>query len=250
MRGSSRLPSVEAVDDGAVRQAQSKAGQRGVGDRLAGTQAVEVQVLDDARVGQRAQVDDDLVAVLVGVDVVEGKARVGLEAVDCLAGGAVDQREARAELGLPPVVLDVRASGQRERQRVDDERELGEHDPAFGQAERVHVGGLLDRQRGDHAGLELLRVHREEPVAAARAEVGGVVERRPLARSRCGCAVVSCPGALYGCTSAAFRVRGSNWTCIGVSVIATKRSPSFITLTLALSGKTSSTRGRKGSGRA
>ena len=50
----------------------------------------------------------------------------------------------------------------------------------------------------------------------------------------CGWAVVSIPGALYA-TPAVASVSGSNWTGIGVSVMATNRSPSFTRLTLALS---------------
>ena len=48
------------------------------GDRLAGAQALEVEVLDDLRVVEDADVDDHLVAVLVGVDVVKAEAGVGL----------------------------------------------------------------------------------------------------------------------------------------------------------------------------
>ena len=113
-----------------------------LGDRLAGAQPLEVEVLDDLGVVEGADVDHDLVAVLVGVDVVEAEARLGLERAGALAGGAVEELEPRAELGLPAVVLDVGAAAERERQRVDHERELGEHEPALGEPERVHVGGL------------------------------------------------------------------------------------------------------------
>ncbi len=59
---------------------QAKAGQLGRGDRLARAQSLEVEVLDHPGVLESAQVDDDLVALLIGVDVVEGEAGVGLEA--------------------------------------------------------------------------------------------------------------------------------------------------------------------------
>ncbi len=107
--------------------------------------------------GVGAEVDDDLAVVLVGVDVMEGETGIGLKAAGRLAGGAVHQREACAELGLPAVVLDVGPPGQRQRQGIDHKRELGEHQPALGEPEGVHVRGLLHWQRGDHAGLALVR---------------------------------------------------------------------------------------------
>ena len=59
------------------RRADPEAPQLGRGDRLARAQAVEVEVLDDLGVGEGADVDDHLVAVLVGVDVVEAEAGLG-----------------------------------------------------------------------------------------------------------------------------------------------------------------------------
>ena len=170
---------------------------------------------------------------------VEGEAGVGLERRRATSPvRAVDEREARAALGLPAVVLDVRPARQRERERVDDERELGQHEPALGEAERVHVGRLLDRQRADHPRLARRRGStREEAVAAARAELGGVVEHRA------GAAVAVRVGGrqLAGRPRTAARrpspaCAGRTATGIGVSVIAMKRSPSLVTLMLALSG--------------
>ena len=47
--------------------------------------------------------------------------------------------------------------------------------------------------------------------------------------------MVSWPGAANGRTPTCASVCGSNWTGIGVSVIAMKRSPRRVTLTFALS---------------
>src|ERR1039458_10273076 len=93
-----------------------------------------IELLDYARVRGGAQIDDDLAALLVGVDVMEGEAGVSLEARGRLAGGAIHEREARAEFRLPAIVLDVRPSGQCQRQRIDDVRELGEHEVALCQS--------------------------------------------------------------------------------------------------------------------
>ena len=46
-------------------------------DRLPGAQAREVELIDDAGVAIGDEVDDDVVAVLVGVDVVEGEDGIG-----------------------------------------------------------------------------------------------------------------------------------------------------------------------------
>ena len=60
-----------------------------------------------------AEVDDDLVAVLVGVDVVEGEARHRSRTAPVASPRrAVEEREARAALGLPAVVLDVGAAAE------------------------------------------------------------------------------------------------------------------------------------------
>ena len=126
----------------AVGERQAEASQRRWSDRLAGAQAVEVEVLDHGCVGVGAEVDDDLALGVVGVDVVEGEAGIGPKAGGGLAGGAIDEREAGSELGLPAVILDVGAPGQRQSQRVDDVGELGEYEVALGQPEGVHVGGL------------------------------------------------------------------------------------------------------------
>ncbi len=106
----------------------------------------------------------------------EGEAGIGRELWAAVARLAVDQREPRTALGLPAEVLDVGPTRQRQGQGVDQERELGQHDPALGQPEGVHVGGLLDRLRGDHAQLRERRVHREEAVAARGPELGRVVD--------------------------------------------------------------------------
>jgi hypothetical protein len=51
--------------------------KRGARDRLARSQALEVQILDDAGVGVGAHVDHHLAVALEGVDVVEGEAGLG-----------------------------------------------------------------------------------------------------------------------------------------------------------------------------
>ena len=114
----------------------------------------------------------------------EAEAGVGLERAEHLAPAPVDQREPGAALGLPAVVLDVGTAGERQRQRVDDERELGEHDPALGEPERVHVGGLAGRQRSPRtSGLAPARgAEPEEAVVVAGPELGRVVEH-PAARA-------------------------------------------------------------------
>ena len=87
------------------------------------------------------------------------------------------------ELRLPSEVLDVGPTRGREAQRVDRERVLGEDDPALGQAEGVHVGGLPDRLRGDHLGLRaVLGPQQEEAVMVSRAQLRRVVEH-PAARA-------------------------------------------------------------------
>jgi hypothetical protein len=47
-------------------------------DRLAGAQPLQAERRDDLRVLVGAEVDDDVVAVLVGVDVVEDEERVAV----------------------------------------------------------------------------------------------------------------------------------------------------------------------------
>ena len=107
---------------------------------------------------------------------VEAEARLGLERPDTLAGLAIEQVEPRPELRLPAVVLDVGAAAERESQRVDHVGELGQDEPARRQPERVHVGRLADRLRGDHLRLRPVGAHEEEAVAVARPELGGVVQ--------------------------------------------------------------------------
>ena len=94
--------------DAPVAEGQAKAPQVRTRGRLTRAQPLQVEVLDDLRIGVGAEVDDDVVAIVVGVDVVKGEAGVGLEARRALAGGAIEEREARSPLGLPAVVLDVR----------------------------------------------------------------------------------------------------------------------------------------------
>ncbi len=150
------------------------------GDGLAGAQAFEVEVLHDLRVVEDADVDHHLVAVLVGIDVVKAEAGVGGERPSRLARGPIQEGEAGAELGLPAVVLDVRAAAGRQPERVDHERELGQHEPAFAEAERVHVRGLADPPARDHLRLAGAGRQMEEAVLVARSEGGRVVEH-PLA---------------------------------------------------------------------
>ena len=91
-------------------------------------------------------------SALERVHVVEAEVCIGLERPGRLAGGTIEEREPCSELRLPPVVLDVRPATQGEAKRVDHERELGEHEPALGEPERVHVGGLAHRHPRDHLG--------------------------------------------------------------------------------------------------
>ena len=56
----------------------------GAADRLAGAQPLEVEVLDDPGVGVGADVDDHLLALLEGVDVVEGEAGVASQLASAL----------------------------------------------------------------------------------------------------------------------------------------------------------------------
>ena len=60
-------------------------------DRLPGPQPLQVEVLDDPGVGVGADVDHDIASLLVGVDVVEGEAGLGLERADALSGLAVEE---------------------------------------------------------------------------------------------------------------------------------------------------------------
>src|SRR5204863_9108414 len=99
----------------------------------------------------------------------EGEAGLVPEAGERLAAGAVNQREARAALGLPAIVLDVRAPRERQRKRVDDVGELGEHEEALAEAEGVHVCRFANGQRCEEPRLALLRGDAEEAVAGARA---------------------------------------------------------------------------------
>jgi len=112
--------------------------------------------------------------------VVEGEAGVGSQLAGHVSVGAVEEHETGAPLGLPAVVLDVRTPRQREVERVDHERELSQHEVAFGEAEGVHVGGVADRHRADHVRLLIARADPEEAVAGARPEFGGVVEHRSV----------------------------------------------------------------------
>ncbi len=108
----------------------------------------------------------------------KGEERVGLEGADCASPRrAVDETEPRTALGLPAVVLDVRPAAEHQAQRIDDEGPLGEHEPALGEPERVHVGGLVDADLSQHLGLAGVRAQEEEAVRVARAELGRVVER-------------------------------------------------------------------------
>ena len=110
---------------------------------------------------------------------VKGETGLGPQLARHRSIGAVEQHEARAPLRLPAVVLDVRAPRQREVQRVDHERELGQHEEALGEAEGVHVGGVTDGRRADHLGLLGVRADPEEAVVGAPAEAGRIVEHRP-----------------------------------------------------------------------
>ncbi len=163
--------------DRAVAGIEDEAGQRRPVHGLAGAQALEVEVLDDAGVLVCAEVDDHLFAALERVDVMEGEAGLAGDRLLGTPGLAVDQREARAALGLPAVVLDVGPAGEGQRERVHDERELGQHDPVLREAEGVHVRRLGDRQAREHPRLRGRGVEAEEAVAAARAELGRVVDR-------------------------------------------------------------------------
>ena len=140
------------VGDRALARAQVEATQLGgsVGRALA--QPVQVEVLDDRGVGVDAGVDDKLVAVLVGVDVMEGEAGVGLERAADRPGRAVDEDEPGAALGPPAIILSIWPPGQREAQRVDRPRELGQDVPALGESERVDIAGLSDRDGGQDLG--------------------------------------------------------------------------------------------------
>ncbi len=104
---------------------------------------------------------------------VEGEAGLGLVLAAQLAVLTPEDEHPGALLRLPAVVLDERSRAARQSQRVDDEREVDEHGVALGQGEAVHVGGLGDAVRGDPALAAACRLG-EDPVLAARAEVGDI----------------------------------------------------------------------------
>ena len=76
---------------------------------------------------------------------VEAEAGICLEGSGSLAARAVEEVDLRAALGAPAIVLDVGPAAQRERERVHDVGELDQHEPALGEAEGMHVGGLAHR---------------------------------------------------------------------------------------------------------
>ena len=175
--------------------------------------------------------------VLVGVDVVKAEARIGLERAGALPGACGRRAWKRVpQLGLPAVVLDVGAAAERERRRVDDERELGEHEPALGEAERVHVGGLAHRPGGDHLVASPLPGRAGRSGSSVRGPELGRVVQHPLGRPvhvRVGGRQLA--RRVVGDAGRALACRRRTATGIGVSVIAMKRSPSFTRFTLALS---------------
>jgi hypothetical protein len=72
-------------------------------------------------------------------------------------------------------VLDEGAAAEREPQRVDDQRPLGEHGVPVGQPERVHVRGVLDHVPRDDPPVAVPGLA-DDPVLAARLEAREVVD--------------------------------------------------------------------------
>src|SRR2546428_86274 len=81
--------------------------------------ALRAEPLDDLGVLVRAQVEDDVVAILERVGVVEDEERGAVPVTDVLAGAAVEHDEPRAVLGPPDEVLDERAAPHAELEGFD-----------------------------------------------------------------------------------------------------------------------------------
>ena len=136
---------------------------------------LEVQRVDHRRVLVREQVDHEVPAALERVHMVEAEEGVRLVGAAQLTGLTVDHLEAGALLGMPAVVLDERAAGEREPERIHAERVFGQDHVALAHAEGVHVGRLIHRQAADQA--PLLRAGREPPdaVLVLASDLGAVV---------------------------------------------------------------------------
>ena len=192
---------------------QREALEMGLGDRLAGAQALQAQRRHDRGVLVGAEVDHDVLAVLERVDVMEDEERVGVPVADVLAAVAVEHDEARAVLRAPAEVLDERAVAERELQRVDRVRVLGQDRVALGHGERVDVGRAADRELRDDA------VVLDQAVGRAAHQVHAHRERLAR-RRRAGCARPPVTGGDLA-TPSVSSVSGSNATGSGVSVSAT-----------------------------
>src|SRR5882724_2676446 len=97
----------------------------------------------------------------------EGKASLGLKDPDLLAGVAIEDEDSGSTLGLPAEVLDERPSAQRNRDRVYDERKLGQRDVALAHRKGMHVARFPDRLRRQDARRSAWLLD-EEAVCVAR----------------------------------------------------------------------------------
>ena len=93
---------------------------RGI-DGFAGAQVRQIELVDNAGVVIGDDVDDEVGAFLIGVDVMEGEGRVGRLGSDERAAVLVEHVKAQAALGQPAIVADERRRRHHQPQRIDDE---------------------------------------------------------------------------------------------------------------------------------
>src|SRR5581483_2733415 len=152
----------------------------GRGERGAGAEPGEIELIDNGRVGIGDHVDDETIALFIGVDVVKGEQGLAGRGRDLAAAVLFHDMEPKSALGLPAVVPDEGFAGKFEVERAHGQGELDQHEVAFGHGEGVHIGGAVDRDLGDLV-LYAAVAHAEQPVAAAKPELDHVVVV-PLAR--------------------------------------------------------------------
>src|SRR5262245_27892091 len=133
-------------------------------DRLARAEAVEVELVDDRRVGGGHDVHDHVVPLLERVDVVEGEERRRPRRPDRPPALLLHDVEPDPAVRLPAVIANERLAAEQQPQRVDHQREFRHDQVALGHAERVHVRGPFGGDRRHRRLPARLPVDAEEAV--------------------------------------------------------------------------------------
>ena len=109
-----------------------------------------IELIDDSGVRIGNDIHRETIAVGEGIDMMKGEGGVGDRAAHQPPFVLLDDMKDQPALRLPAIVLDEGLAREPEFDRIDQQRELGEHEVILAHAEAVHVSGPLDRDRRDH----------------------------------------------------------------------------------------------------